>query len=117
MELLFKGNETLMVLNAREFQGIHRFIRFIVRVCLQSWFTCRSAVTAPLNDISLIQRLKEYNGKQLSNKGFKMMVCHSCYLCWELATLGLFSDLISDEQKSKLDLNKKKGRDSISHLL
>lgn len=117
MKLLFNGNETTIVLTAREFQGMQRFNRFVVCVYLQSWFTCRSAVDAPSNDILLIQRLKEYDDKQLSNIGLKMMLRHSWYLSGELATLTLFSDLVSDEQKSKIVLNMKKERSSSSHLL
>ena len=79
-----------------------------------SWFTYRSAVDAHLTDILLIQRLKEYDEKQLSNKGLKMR--YSWYLSEERATLALFSDLVSDKQKSKLVLNLKKVRNLISHL-
>ena len=117
MELLFNGNEATMELTAGEFQGMQRFNRFVVCIYLQSWFTCRSAVDAPANDVSLIQRLKEYDDKQLSNKGLKMMLRHSWYLSGELATLTLFSDLVSDEQKSNLVLNMKKERSSNLHLL
>ena len=75
-----------MTLTVREFQGIQRFNRFIVHVYFQSWFTCQSAVDAPLNNILLIQRLKEYDDKQLNKNGLKMMYRHSWYLNGELAT-------------------------------
>ncbi|GBN77905.1 hypothetical protein AVEN_40025-1 [Araneus ventricosus] len=57
MELLFNGNEASMALTAREFQGMQRFNRFVVCAYLQSWFTYRSTVDAPPNDVLLIERL------------------------------------------------------------
>ena len=86
-------------------------------VYLQSWFSCQSAIDAPANDIYLIQRLKEYDDELLRNKGLKMILRHSWYLSEELATLALFSNLVTEEQKCNLVLNMKKEKSSQSHTL
>jgi hypothetical protein len=54
IELLSQGNEAVLQLTARELKGIQRFNRFVVCVYMQSWFSCRFAADAPINDISLI---------------------------------------------------------------
>jgi hypothetical protein len=61
MELLLEGNEGVMQLTSRELQGIQRFNRFVVGIYIESWFTCRSAVDAPVNDIRLIQKLMAFD--------------------------------------------------------
>jgi hypothetical protein len=104
IELVFDGNESVIKLTARELQGIQRFNRFVVNVYLQSWFTSRVVVDAPYNDILLIQRLDDYNDVALKNVGLKMMLRHSWYLTEELATLSLFSQHLSCEEKKQLVL-------------
>ena len=69
IELLFEGNESVIQLTARELQGIRRFNRFVLNVYLQSWFSCRNAADAPLNDILLIDRLYEYHDAALQTTG------------------------------------------------
>ncbi|GBM15151.1 hypothetical protein AVEN_221173-1 [Araneus ventricosus] len=64
----------------------------------------------------MFYRFKDYDAKQSSDKGLKMILSNSWYLSGEIATLSLFSDLVPDEQKSKLFLSMKKERSS-SHLL
>ena len=102
IELLFDGNESVIKLAARKLQGIQRFNRFVVKVYLQSWFSCRMVADAPVNDILLIQRLHDYDDLGLQTAGLKMMVRHSWYLSQELATLSLFSQHLSCEEKAKL---------------
>lgn len=100
MELLFDGNEDVLKLTAQELQGIQRFNRFVVCVYLQSWFTSRIAIDAPINDILLIQRLNEYDDVALQTIGLKMMKRHSWYLGQEMATLALFSERLSPLEKA-----------------
>ena len=66
---------------------------------------CRSAVDAPVNDILLIQRLNELQDAKLQAAGLKMMLRHSWYLSPELATLAIFSALISTDAKRILVTN------------
>ena len=102
IELLFTVNKTIFNLTARELQGIQRLNRFIIRVYLQSWFSCRLTADAPVNDILLIQRLYDYDDAVLGSTGLKMMLRHSWYMSPELATLALFSSLLSDKEKTDL---------------
>ena len=99
IELLLDGNEDVLHLVARELQGVKRFNRFVVNICLLSWFTCRFSVDAPLNDILLIQRLSNYDDEAIKTAGLKMMKRHSWYLSPELATLSLFSPQVTIAQK------------------
>jgi len=115
MELLFDGNEGVLKLTARELQGLQRFNRFVVCVYLQSWFTCRSTIDAPINDILLIQRLHDYDDVDLQLVGLKMMKRQSWYLSQELATLALFSTRLSHREKAQLILGLQTDRGE--HLL
>jgi hypothetical protein len=80
IELLFNGNEQTFPLTGCEFQGVQRFNRFVVTIYIQSWFTSRLVVDAPINDLLLIQRLKVYDDDALKSTGLKMMKRHSWYL-------------------------------------
>ena len=102
LELLFEGNETVMKLKAHELVAIQRFNRFVVLVYIQSWFTSRSAVDAAANDIRLISRLKSLDDNNLKSAGLKPIQRHSWYLSPEVATLDLFSSLVSSEEKAQL---------------
>ena len=102
IELLYDGNEAVFKLTAHELQGLQRFNRFVVSVYIQSWFTARSTADAPVNDIMLIQRLEAFDDTALTNTGLRMMKRHSWYLSPELATLALFSDLLTSYDKAQL---------------
>ena len=99
MELLLEGNENIIQLTARELQGLRRFNRFVVLVYIKSWFRSRSAVDAPVNDIQLIRSLEALQDDGLKAAGLKMMKRHSWYLSPELASLALFSSLVTCEEK------------------
>jgi len=71
IELLLDDNESVIQLTARELQAIKRFNRFVVKVYLQSWFTARKVVDAAVNDIQLIQRLKDYDDSAIKVTGLK----------------------------------------------
>jgi len=106
MELLYDGNETVLNLTGHQLQSIQRFNRFIISsIYLQSWFSTRSAVDAPINDIYLIRRLHLYDDSNLRYVGLRMMTRHSWYLSPELTGLAVFSDLPSAEEKSELISN------------
>ena len=102
MELLYNGNETVMNLTGRQLQGIQRFNRFVINIYILSSFTAKSAADAPVNDILLIKRLKSYDDNSLRNIVLRMMLRHSWYISPELATLAVFSQLLSDAEKSQL---------------
>jgi hypothetical protein len=104
IELLFAENETVLQLQltARELMSIKCLNRFVVSVYLESWFTSRTASDQPINDLLLIQRLRTYDDEIVRDVCLSMMQRHSWYLTPELATLALFSDLASVEEKSTL---------------
>lgn len=102
MELLYDVNKATLCLTASELKGLQRFNRFIVRIYIQSWFTSRSAPDAPVNDISLIQRLQDYDDECLKTVGLNMMKRQSWYLSQELAALALFSDQVTAAQKMQM---------------
>jgi len=102
IELLYEGNEKILQLTGRQLQATQRFNRFVVEVYIQAWFSCRATVDAPSNDIQLINRLKDYNDEAISKTGLKMMARHSWYLSPEMATVAIFSSLLSNSDKQKL---------------
>ncbi|KAK0040915.1 hypothetical protein Bpfe_029657 [Biomphalaria pfeifferi] len=102
MQLLLDGNENVLQLTDQQLQGIQRFNHFVLKVYIQSWFTCCSAVDAAVNDISLINRLHDYEEVHLCKIGLMMIKRHSWYLSNEMATLCLLSDLVSLENKAAL---------------
>lgn len=115
IELLLEGNESIIKLTGREFLAMQRFNRFVVLVYLESWFTCKSAVDAPVNDVRLIQRLDAYDDAQIRKVGLDMMKRHSWYISPEMATLSLFSYQIGDQEKDQLIANM--GSERGNHLL
>jgi len=102
IELLYEGNEKILQLTGRQLQATQRFNRFVVEVYIQAWFSCRATVDAPSNDIQLINRLKDYSDEAISKTGLKMMARHSWYLSPEMATVAIFSSLLSNSDKQKL---------------
>jgi hypothetical protein len=118
IELLFDGNEEEIKLTGHELQGLQRFNRFVVGVYIQSWFTARSTADAPVNDILLFQRLDNCGDDKLTTTGLKMMKRHSWYLSQELATVALFSSLLSADEKMKLvsNIRSERGTHLISEL-
>jgi len=110
IELLYDGNEKIIHLTGRELQATQCFNRFVVEVYIQAWFSCRATVDAPSNDIQLINRLKDYGNEAISKVGLKMMARHLWYPSPEMATVALFSSLLSNSDKQKLVDNMISGR-------
>jgi hypothetical protein len=102
IELMYEGNEKIIQLTGREIQAIQRFNRFVVEIYIQAWFSCRATVDAPINDIELINKLKHYGDEAISKIGLKMMARHSWYLSPEIATVAIFSSLLSNSDKQQL---------------
>lgn len=119
IELLYEGNETVVHLTARELQGLQRFNRFVVLVYIESWFTSRSAIDAPINDVRLIGRLAAFDDEQLRKVGLNALKRHSWYLSPELATIALFSasPLVTENNKALLVENMTLASERPLHLL
>ena len=105
IELMFSSNKKEMNITMFELKGLCRFNKFVICVYLQSWYTSRSVVDAPVNDMQLLQRLHRYDDQDLQAVGLKLMQRQSWYLNPELATLSLFSDNLTDRQKANLVKN------------
>ena len=102
IQLLYDGNECILNLRAKELRGLQRFNKFVVIVYIQSWYTCRSAADAAVNDIDLIRRMDAFDDDCIRATGLKAMLRHSWYLGQELAMLALFSAKLSTQQKGQL---------------
>lgn len=102
IELLLTGNEKQIKLTGRELLSIKRFNRFAILIYLQAWFTCNSAVEAPVNDVMILKKFKEYDDKDICKIGIKWLTRHSWYLCPEMATIALFSTQLSFSEKQLL---------------
>jgi len=102
IEILYEGNEKILQVTGRELRAIQCFNITVVKVYIQAWFSCRTTVDAPSNDIQLINRLKHYGDEAINKTGLKMMARHSWYLSPEMATVALFSSLLSNSDKQKL---------------
>ena len=88
IQLLYDGNEYILNLRAKELRGLQRFNKFVVIVYIQSWYTCRSAADAAVNDIDLIKRMDAFDDDCIRATGPKAMLRHSWYLGQELAKLS-----------------------------
>ena len=69
---------------------------------LQVWFTCNSAVDAPINDLKLLDNLKQYEVEEIRTTGIKWLTRHSWYISPEMATLAIFSTQLSCSEKQIL---------------
>lgn len=62
-------------------------------------------MNAPANDMLLRKRLQHYPDDVLKATGLRWLLRHSWYLTPEMATVVIFSDAITDEQKRALLVN------------
>lgn len=89
-----------------QFKKLERFCVFAVSVYVQWWIVCPVAADAPVNDLILVEKLKEfaYHDSIIADKGKKALSRHSWYLNEELVPLALFSQMLSDEDKEIMRL-------------
>jgi len=87
-------------------------------VYIKSWFTSSAVVDAPINDMLLIKRLREYDDNALKTTGLNMTKRHSWYISPELATLALFSEELTDDVKARLiaTMTSKRGQHLLTSL-
>ena len=93
IELLCASNENQIKLSKCGLLAIKRFNRFIILVYLSAWFTCNSIVEAPINDLKILNRLKQYNDKEIrkcwnkvANKAFLILKPRNGNSCRILST-------------------------------
>jgi hypothetical protein len=118
IELLYSGNEKQIKLTGCELLGIQRFNRFVIQIYLQAWFTCNSAVDAPINDLKLLDNLKQYEVEEIRATGIKWLTRHSWYISPEMATLAIFSTQLSCSEKQILvnDMTIERGQHLLTEL-
>ena len=75
--LLYSGNDKQIKLTGCDLLGIQRFNRFVIQIYLQVWFTCNSAVDAPINELKLLDNLKQYEVEEMRATGIKWLTRHS----------------------------------------
>ena len=70
-------------------------------VYVPAWIACPVASDAPVNDLMLFRRIKQYAeiNKVVSQAALNKLLNHTWYLASEMVPLSLFSSKVSDEEK------------------
>lgn len=91
-------------LTEREEKGIRDLCIFYSRIYLRAWFQAPLSVSAPRNDLHLLQELLDYADihKSISVATSKKLAAHLWYLSEVLIGLALFDADVSHETKSAL---------------
>lgn len=87
-----------------EMKGVRQVCVFVIKFYVKIWFSATSAITAPNNDLKLMQELISYNkiNPLVSKNASEKMAKHLWYLSEELAALSLFDMNVSLEIKKKI---------------
>lgn len=85
-----------------ELKGIREVCIFLIRVYIQYWFECGSAVEAPNNDLTLIKAIVQYPNSEVSAVLMDKFRRHVSYLSEEHAALALFDARVSLDIKRKM---------------
>jgi len=82
------------IMPASQQKKLRSFTDFVCLIYINWWMTCRSAVDAPYNDLSLYQNLLKYTAisSDIAGSAVKALKRHLWYLCPEMVTLAIFSD-------------------------
>ena len=91
-------------LTATERRNLSEFCIFAAHIYIPAWIACPVASDAPVNDLMLFRRLKEYSNinEVVSQAAVKKLQNHTWYLGSEMAGLSLFSSKVSDEEKKSI---------------
>lgn len=81
-------------------------MHFFARIYVKAWINAPLAVSAPQNDLHLLQSLLEYRSIHagISTVTSKKMAGHLWYLSEQLVNLALFDDNVSNDVKEKMVL-------------
>lgn len=92
--------------------NLKNFLLFIFKIYLKHWFTAANAISAPLNDLTLLKSIKKYDKENadVSVSANNVFGRHLWYLNTKLAALAFFDDKINNNEKIKMvyNLNNKK---------
>jgi len=88
-------------LTASEKKNLSEFCIFAAHVYVPAWIACPMASDAPVNDLILFRKIKQYAdiNKVVSQAAIKKLQNHTWYLGSEMVPLALFSNKVSDEEK------------------
>lgn len=93
-------------LTAREEKGLREITVFVINVYLGAWFTAPLPVSAPRRDLDLLQKLVNYEKKNLSVSTYTValqkLTGHLWYLSEELIALAFFDSAVSIQCKKKM---------------
>lgn len=91
-------------LTATEQKNLSEFCIFAAHIYVPAWIACPVASDAPVNDLMLFRRMKEYANinKVVSQAALRKLQNHTWYLGSEMAPLSLFSSKVSDEEKKSI---------------
>jgi hypothetical protein len=97
-------------LSAQLLANIKELCIFYALIYVPAWMKSPLTSDAPINDILLLQQLREYHSinKTLAKVALEKFQCHLWYLGAELAGLAFFSNKVSPKQKFAMmkNLNK-----------
>jgi len=85
-------------ITTREQNSLDEVCCFIVKCYIQEWITAPNPVTAPMNDLLFLKKLKNYNGK-LGEVAIRKCINHLWYLNEECAVFSIFDDRVNNETK------------------
>ena len=83
---------------------LHEFVKFCVFVYAPFWFKAHSILYAPMNDLKLIESIKEYGAynKAVSDSALKTLGRHLWYLTEEVVCLSLFDHRVPSSEKKEM---------------
>lgn len=84
--------------------SLERFCTFVALIYTKYWNQCSNAADAPFNDLQLLKELKRYHqvDTKIADTAMQAFQRHLWYLSDELITLALFSDKVSNDEKSAI---------------
>lgn len=75
-----------------------------MKVYVKQWFTCRSAIQAPLNDLHFLRSLREYRNENevIASTAIKVFLRHLWYLSEQNIGFAFFDSRIRDDTKIEM---------------
>ena len=101
-----KNLKANLILNSRskELDKLTHFVTFAIHIYVKWWFTCSSAIDAPVHDLSLFHQLHSYKEihSKLAEATITTLNRHLWYLSEEYVPILLFSNTVSDLDKMEI---------------
>lgn len=103
------------ILTAQETEGLRHICAFIVGFYVKAWFTAPNAVSAPYNDLTLLQKFIQYEhvNAAVSKAAQEKLAAHLWYLSEENVALAFFDENVPLNVKVRM-ADAIKRRDSVS---